>query len=380
MLRILARGTAISLPLLGLAALGCGGGDTNGTGGSGASSGTGATNASSSTTGTGGSNAVKCDGAPAELALEGTWAAYGSLAVSLQGQEGGAITICPADQVGEATLLLLMTVKADPSDPQTLSEVKATLCEVTLPVVTALVGTCDPSSKSLVSTQIIAPPSFIEALPKVANASSAGTVSGKDVGATVSLDRFTVTLGTSKTGASMPKWSVATASCNAAGLGATSACEAACVDDCAAMRDDDEDLFPGMTVQVCGYTPDDAKQNVQCHGDTPNVPGATLQGKAFIDIEVDPKCDGVAKSSCEIVGNVDTGVLYNAVGGDIYLAGAPITLTSAIKSLPTFQVDPTASKFRMVRIDGQYGAPDFKVDPAQQGAACATIIQRVNEL
>jgi hypothetical protein len=378
MLRTLARGTAIALPLLGLAAPGCGGGATNGTGGSGATAGTGAS--SSSTTGTGGSNAVKCDGAPAELALEGTWAAYGSLAVSLQGQEGGAITICPADQVGEATLLLLMTVTADPSDPQKLSDVKATLCEVTLPVVTALVGTCDPSSQSLVSTQIIAPQTFIDALPAVANATSAGTVAGKDPGAAVSLDRFTVTLGSTKTGASMPKWDTATASCNVAKLGATSVCETACVDDCLATRDDDGDLFPGMTVEVCGYTPDDTKQNVPCHGDTPDVPGSTLQGKAFIDIEVDPKCDGVAKSSCEIVGNVDTGVLYNVLGGDIYLAGSPITLTSAIKSLPTFQVDPAASKFRMVRIDGQYGAPDFEVDPAQPGAACATIIQRVNEL
>ncbi len=34
----------------------------------------------------------------------------------------------------------------------------------------------------------------------------------------------------------------------------------------------------------------------------------------------------------------------------------------------------------MVRIDGQYGAPDWKVDPTQPSAACATLNMRVNEL
>jgi hypothetical protein len=34
----------------------------------------------------------------------------------------------------------------------------------------------------------------------------------------------------------------------------------------------------------------------------------------------------------------------------------------------------------MVRIDGQYGAPDWKVDAALPSAACQTINMRVNEL
>ena len=49
---------------------------------------------------------VTCDGQPATLSLAGTWAAYGRLSLTLTGAPGGAITICPTDQVGEATLLL----------------------------------------------------------------------------------------------------------------------------------------------------------------------------------------------------------------------------------------------------------------------------------
>jgi hypothetical protein len=246
--------------------------------------------------------------------------------------------------------------------------------------VTALVGQCDPNSASLVTTQIIAPDALIAGLPKVTSAASMGTIAGKAPGSAVALDRFTVNIGTTESGNDLPKWDTATPACNMPNLGRTSTCEIACVSDCTAMRDDDADGFPGVTVQVCGYSPSDLQSGVKCHGDAPDTPGSTLQGKAFIDIEVNPKCDGVAKSSCEITGTVDTGVLYNAVGGDIYLAGGPISITSAIKSLPLFQVDPVASKFRMVRVDGKFGAPDFQVDPAQPSAACETIIQRVNEL
>jgi hypothetical protein len=34
----------------------------------------------------------------------------------------------------------------------------------------------------------------------------------------------------------------------------------------------------------------------------------------------------------------------------------------------------------MVRVDGKYGAPDWKLDPLQPSVACAAVDQRVNEL
>jgi hypothetical protein len=367
-------GRAAAIPLT-LVALGCGSGG-GGQGGGGAQG----TTSTTSTTTTN-APAFVCTGEPADhVDLSGNWAAYGEIAVKMQGVAGGAITICPADQSNVATLLLMLTIDQDAADPKKLPTVKATLCSLELPVVTALVGDCDPTSQSLVSAQIIAPPSLLAALPHVATQPATGTLSTAQVGAALALTPIDVIVGTSKGGAALPAWNTAQSSCDAPNVGRTSACEASCVSDCAAMRDDDADGFPGVTVSVCGYTPDDGKKGVKCNADAPNDPGATLQGRAFIDIEVNPTFTGTVKSSCEMKGAVDTQVLYHLTGADVWLTGAPIGVSSAIQSLPDFVVDPAASKFRMVRIDGRYGAPDWQADPAAPGAACAALIAHQNEL
>ena len=242
----------------------------------------------------------------------------------------------------------------------------ATLCSVTLPTVTALVGTCDPTSQALVSTPITAPPALIAALPKVAAATAKGTLGGTAPGASVTVDPLLVVVGSSASGTSMPSWSTMASGCEAMNIGNTNACDTMCVSDCSALRDDDADGFPGVTVDVCGKTPSDTSGNVKCNAAMPNEAGVTLQGEAFIDIEVNPTFTGTVKSSCEVTGTVGSDILYNVVGADVYLAGAPITVSSAIESLPTFQVYPTQSQFHMVRIDGQYGAPNWSVDPTSR--------------
>lgn len=276
-------------------------------------------------------------------------------------------------------MLLLVTVQQDPADKTKISEARAVLCSIELPVVTALVGSCDPASPTLVSTQIEAPPSFISALPKVTTMPGTGSITALTEGAAVSFDPFTVTVGTTKSGGAMPKWDVSNMACGAVNLGRAD-CEPMCVDDCMALRDDDGDTYPGVTMHVCGKTPDDVKNGVACNAEAPNEPGTTLQGRAFLDLEVNPKLSGTAVSSCELTGTVDSDVLYNVVGADVYLTGGQIGVTSAIQSLPTFNVDPALSKFRMVRIDGQYGAPDWAVNPQDAAAACTVLNQRVNEL
>lgn len=350
---------------------GCSDGGSGGSGGSAASGNAGGTGGSG-----GGSTAIVCEGAPVDADLEGTFAAYGRLAVTLQGQPGGAITICPADQIGESTMLLLLSMHRDPGDPSKLVDVGAVLCEIELPIVTALVGTCDPASQSLVSTQIIVPKTLLDALPSIKTAPVGGSLTGTNF----ALDRVVLTMGSTKSGDMMPTWDAAASACTASNLGRTNQCEMTCVDDCASLRDDDTDTYPAVTVNVCGTTPDDVKAGVPCNADTPNEPGSTLQGRAFIDMEVNPLLTGSVKSSCELEGTVDSEVLYRLVGSDIYLAGAQIGVTSAIKSLPEFQVDPQQSRFRMVRIDGKYGAPNWNVDVANAAAACATFLQRKNEL
>jgi len=332
-------------------------------------------------TGTGGgSTAIACTGQPANLSVSGTWAAYGQLSVKLQGATGGAITICPTDQVGAADLLLLITVKQDTTDPTKIDQMQATLCSIDLPTVTALVGTCDPMSKALVSTQLKVPQSFLDALPKVATAMATGTLSGTSVGSTVTVDPLDVVVGSTKSGSGLASWNTQASGCNGANMGNTKTCDMMCVDDCSSLPDHANHGYPAVTAQVCGYTPDDTKMNIMCHADSPSTPGSTLQGKAFLDIEVTPTFTGTVKSSCEVTGTVDAPIDYHVVGADVYLAGSPIPVTSAINSLPLFNIDPTASKFRMVRIDGQYGAPNWMVDPTMASAACATLNMRVNEL
>lgn len=327
----------------------------------------------------GGTQDIQCDSAPSALSLAGTWVAYGRLDVTLEGAPGGAITICPAGQMNESTMLLMLTI--DQAEGATaLTNIAATLCSIELPVVTALVGDCDATSDSLVSTQIIVPPALLESLPTIATNVVGGTLAGTENGAGIDLERFVVTVGSTKGGADLPSWSTTAAACGGATVGRTDVCDTSCVDDCAALRDDDSDSYPGVTADVCGSTSADEDNGVLCNAANPSEPGATLQGRAFLDLEVNPMFRGAAKSSCEIEGTVDTEVLYNVIGGDIYLGGAPISVTSAIKSLPTFQVNTQNSKFRMVRIDGQYGAPDYGVDPTQALAACAEIRTHINEL
>lgn len=355
----------------------CGGG---GTGGSGASGG--GTSSSSSGTGGGSSSGIACDGQPADLSLTGTWAVFGDLSITFQSNPGGAITLCPTDQIGQATLMMLVSITQSTTDPLVIDSVKATLCTVDLPTVSALVGQCDPMSQSLVTVDLETPPALLAAFPKVASATVGGSLGGKTPGSSIGIERFVVTVGSDKTGAALPKWNASAPGCNDPNVGRTTMCEATCVDDCAdvSMRDDDLDGFPGVTIEVCGLTPSDQQSGVPCNASDPTNPGATLQGRAFMDIEVDPLCTGVAKSSCELVGTVDTGVRYNLVGADVFLAGAPISVSAAIGSLPAFQVVPAESNFRMVRIDGQYGAPDFMVDPTDGSASCATILARANEI
>lgn len=327
----------------------------------------------------GGSQEVRCDGAPSELSLAGTWVAFGRLDVTLEGAPGGAITICPAGQMNESTMLLMLTIDQAPGATE-LTNISATLCSIELPVVTALVGDCDETSDSLVSTQIIVPQMLLDALPNIATNTVGGALAGTKDGAEVDLDRFVVTVGSTQGGAALPSWDTGTPSCGGTDVGRTNVCEMSCVDACGSLRDDDGDGYPGVTASVCGKTSSDEQSGVACNAEDPNEPGATLQGRAYLDLEVNPQFSGAARSSCEIEGTVDTEVLYNVIGGDIYLGGAPIGVSSAIKSLPMFQVNTANSKFRMVRIDGQYGAPDYGVDPAQPLAACAEILTHVNEL
>ncbi len=380
-----------------LGAAGCGGGSmaSSGTGGAGSTStsatGTGAhgsssstgsstSNTSSSSSSSSGSTAIKCTGQPSTLSLSGTWAALAQLSVNLEGVPGGAITICPANQVGSANLVLLVTIQQDATDPTKLDQVKATLCSVTLPTTTALVGNCDPTSAALVTTQLIVPQAFLDALPTVAAATGTGTLGGTSPGATIALDALDVVAGFHQVGREPAELErhvlvVQPAEHRREQGVRHHVRERLRVDarrrhgwlpgrDHRGLRRDVGRRELGREVQR-GHAADG---------------GRLAAGSGVHRLRGEPERHRHGESSCEIAGNVATDIVYHLVGANVYLAGSPINVSSAIESLPTFQVDPSASKAVMVRVDGQYGAPNWMLDPTNPSAACTTVNMHINEL
>ncbi len=329
----------------------------------------------------GSSGSLPCDdGGP--LDLSGTWAAFMRFSVALESQAGGAVAVCPPDQIRQTSLLLLLNMNHAAHDATIIEPIAAVACWMELPTVTAIAGQCSTGASNLVTTQILAPPAMIAALPDVAVPPGSAVLSALQPGARWNPTRFTFTLGADPSRATLPAWDLDVPGCGIADndAGRSPACEQDCVTDCDTLVDADHDGWPGVTAHVCGTTPDDNASKVECNPESPNAGGVTLQGRALIDFRVDPLFDGIARSSCEITGTVDAQVVYNIVGADIYLANAQISVASAIKSLPTFRVDSSNSPFRMIRVDGLYGAPDWSVDIAQASAACAAAAQHRNEL
>lgn len=366
------RGTWAGAAVVALFLSACDGGtstaDNAGGGGAGGAGGT----------GTGGAPGPACEGQPETLDVAGTWAGYGALTATINGQPGSLVSICPADQEGQAYLLMLVTIEQDSADPKALKNVKASLCAVDLPAVTAVVGTCDPGTEAAVTTQISVPDALLDAFPSLSAAAVGGTLAGDAVGSDVALDRFVVTAGSSATGDQLPVWDASLSGCDGSDVGHTNQCEQTCVSDCSALVDHDSDTFPGISLDVCGRTQDD--EGKPCNTTEPATPGVTIQGRAFATLEVDPQFVGVAKSSCELAGTVDTGVRYTVVGADVTLANAPISVAAALSALPTLAVDKDKSKLTMVRVDGKYGTPDLMLDPADPVAACKTILAKKNEI
>lgn len=346
---------------------------------SGAAGGAGTTG-SGTATGAGGAPPAACAEATGDVSLAGTWAMRAELAVKLGTIAGGAIQVCPPDQVAKATLLMMVTIEEDAADPKKLPAVRATLCSLELPEVTSAIGFCDPASSNLVHARFLTPPMLADALPAAGRALAAGALTGLEPGAGFTAGPLALALGSTKHGVEMPAWKTESLPCGQPGLGHTSVCEAECVTDCSALRDDDADAYPGITVEVCGATADEEKANVPCNASMPSTPGVTLQGKAFMDLSISPKLTGTVKSACEVTGTVGAEWLYNVVGADVYLAGAPLPVSMTNRSLPSFEVDEKASSIRMVRVDGRFGAPSWDIDPASGAAACGAIRAHAPEL
>jgi hypothetical protein len=330
--------------------------------------------------GSGGSAGLKCD-TTAELDMTGTWAIFFQYSIGLQKQTGGAIEMCPVDQVSSSTMFLLLDITQTGTAVQT----KPINCGLTLPAVSGLVGSCDPTADNLVTVEILAPQNLIDAMPSVKMNPAAGTLAATAPGSKLTMtDAFLYLIGSSKGGADMPRWLDTNPGCSPdlsnVNVGRNGVCDPNCVSDCTPMLDADSDGKTGVTFNVCGTTKDDVASKVKCVPEDPSSAGVTIQGRVYLDFQTDPLVTGTVKSSCEASGTFAATTLYYVAGADIYMSNSPIPVASAIKSLPTYEISPTESKFRMIRVDGKHGAPDWKVNLTDASAACKIAIQHQNEL
>lgn len=357
-------------------AVSCGSDDSDGGAGSGGAAG--ATSKGGSGGGAAGSTGLKCDSS-AELDLTGTWAAFFQFSIGLKKQDGGAITMCPDPQTSSSTMLMLLELQQD----GTKVTAKPVSCTLTLPEVSGMVGDCDATSDSMVTVSILPPQQLTDSMPEIAMPQAGGTLAALTAGSTLSMaDRFLFRIGSTKEGDAMPQWLKDTAGCGASAtsVGRNGECLTDCVDDCSATVDGDHDSKVGVTFDVCGLTKDDVSSKVKCNPEEPSSAGTTIQGRVFLNFQTDPLITGKAKSSCEVTGTFDATTIYHVLGGDLYLSNTQVSVASALLSLPIYEISPTDSKFRMIRVDGKHGAPDWGVDMAQPGAACTTAILHQNEM
>ena len=324
--------------------------------------------------GTGGTHAVACEGQPSALDVGGIWAGRAAMRVGIEGTPGGMVTVCPEEQEGTAELLFVVSMQQNAT---ALQDVRALLCDVTLPPVTAVVGACPPGSTGTVTAQIQVPDTLRDRLALLDVSPVTGTLSETAAGSNVTFARLRFTAGASPMVQELPRWNIEDPACDAWDIGRSATCEAACVNDCGSLRDHDLDNYPGVTLDVCGRTQDD--EGKQCPAEDA-AEGVTVQGRAFTVIRVDPELAGVAASSCEINGSVNAGIQYSIVGADVQLAGLPIPVSSVVETLPNLNVRPETSKMRLVRVDGRYGTQQLGLDPADPGAACQMLRDRVNEI
>ncbi len=332
--------------------------------------------------GSGGTTGIACNHDAADVDLGGLYALSARLSFTFASQPGGAVTVCPTDQTSQGYFLSLVKLDHQPGQAD-VTDVSAVVCTLKLPVISAIVGECDPGASNLVYAGLEFPKALLDAVPNASVGQTTASLSSTAQGATMSAGPMNFSIGTDTNAAQAPTWLMENPGCgmNDNAPGRTSECESSCVSDCGKLVDDDADGWPGVTVQVCGFTDEDKQQNVPCNTEAPNVAGATIQGRAMMNLQVEPlTLTGQALSSCEIAGSLDAAISYNVVGADLYLANTQISVTSAIKSLPVYSVNTDESRFRLVRIDGKHGAPDWDPDWGAPLASCRRIIENQNDL
>lgn len=361
------------LLLIGLGA-GCGGSDDSGAAEAAKGGSAGAAGAPAGGAGGAGGAAVglacKEEG---PLDIAGVFAVKVRLEVSMKSDPSAVVSVCPDDQKGASDLLAIIKVSQSGTTVDALDTI---VCDVALPPVSAIAGTCMAGQKGTVTAQVSVSKALAGQIPKVKPKTITAVLGGTAPGATFEPERLAFILGSKSDSADkMAKWKDAsgTSPCNSLmkPLGTSMDCETMCVSDCNDVVDADTDGFPGASFDVCGRG--DEPAGAMCNTDDPSEPGITLQGKAFLDFVIDPKLSGIAKSSCELLGTADASIRYNVLGANVRLSGSLLPVGTVITAIPAFNVVKETSKYRAVRVDGKHAAPDWKVDFSNPESACDAV-------
>lgn len=301
-----------------------------------------------------------CETGDQPFDVTGTYVLLARLQVGFVPRPGAPVTVCPDDQLGESAQYFVLRVQRNPEGKL---EILPDLCAFDLPSVQAVIGPCpqDPSPGLLATVSVGVPDGLLHAILQLNLPPAPIHGDVKAPGDPFTTPRAVYTVGSSVPGEQMSYWAGG-GECddftNPKGTGVE--CAKGCVSDCSTLADDDEDTFPGVSVTVCGRT-NNQPAGTRCNTEEPEVGGTLIQGKAFINFEVNPTLTAVADNSCRLSGTIDSDINFNVIGGYLALAGKIISVQLVLSALPEFVVDPKNSRFRAVRVDGKFGTPDWQI-------------------
>jgi len=297
-----------------------------------------------------GDGADACVPEPGEtIDLTGQWGARAWIHVDMVTSPEGIVRMCPDPNPGVSILTLLIDL--EPAQGGAIPY-EFVVCEIGMPTVTASLAPC--AEEEFLSVTLALGPDLAAYIPGQRFRSHA-VLGGSGPCSPYVSDDLDITYGydPSIVGPDdpLPGWDLACA-------GAT---PEACVTSWEAVRDEDGDGNPGVSLEV---TTD---------------PVDTIRGLAWTTWRTNPHMHGVAWTSSLIQGDLSPVMEYDVVGSGADLQGIPMDGPTVKRNIPSFVIPESGSTFRMVRIDGRYGAVDLDVD-GDGTVSCAELMDRLDVL
>lgn len=339
--------------------VGCSDDSATGAGGSGGNP----TSGPGPSSGGGGEAPASCDFDT--LDLEGAWALVMTVPTEVEGAPGGAFTVCPATQQGDAKVVLLMDVTAlAPTHSG-----RFTVCAVDTPEFKATPGpACLPADTIDVDLY------DRDGLFDESSEPLTIDVESAEPGAAFTIDPLTFAFGS---GPPLPTWDVEDVACDDVTLG-HGGCEEACVSNCEVDYWNDD--FPGFSFGMCGLDTNESLEDCNTNDPEPGEEaGVALQGRAFTTFDLGSTLGGSFTTSCEASVDVSLEFAMSVIGGNVYLGPDQTTVTGLVSGFPTFTLAAAPTSAKLVRVDGLYGSPALTAGD-DLGDTCQNIMDNLATL